>query len=279
MIGKGRRRSCATRCGAAAWAMALCVMLSGNAMRAHAEHYEGDPDWTVSFTGTGIETNFRTADINDAIYNLQPGDSIDISLTLKNTAVESVDWWMTNKVLRSLEDTQEVAKSGGYTYTLAYQPKGETLRTLYSSDTVGGEKSAGAGEGLHEAADALGDYFYLDTLSTGEQACIYLRVALDGETQGNAYQDTLADLTMNFAVEVVSAPAPPTETGDEEPSSGETAPPEGQPQGNRQPPKTGDETNLMLYVTISLVSGLGLLVLALISGWKSGRKKEGEEGK
>ena len=31
---------------------------------------------------------------------------------------------------------------------------------------------------------------------------ITLEVALDGETQGNSYQDTLADLQMNFAVEL-----------------------------------------------------------------------------
>lgn len=276
--GRSRLRGAAMRCGAAVWAVALCAMLPGNALRSHAEHYEGDPGWSVSFTGKGLESNFKTADINDAIYNLQPGDSIDISLTLRNTAVESVDWWMTNKVLRSLEDTQEVARSGGYTYVLAYQPKGGERQTLYSSDTVGGEKDISAGEGLHEAADALGDYFYLDTLNTGEEAYVYLMVALDGETQGNAYQDTLADLTMNFAVETVSRPAPPTGVEEEVPPSDQ------QPSGNsaeerRQPPKTGDETNLMLYVTISLVSGLGLLVLAFISGWKSRKEKEGEAGK
>lgn len=278
MIGKGRIKDAAMRCGAVAWVMALCAMVPENAMVVHAEHYEGDPDWAVSFTGTGMESNFKTADINDAIYNLQPGDSIDISLTLKNASAESVDWWMTNKVLRSLEDTQEVAKSGGYTYVLSYQPHGEARQTLYSSDTVGGEKDVSAGEGLHEAADALGDYFYLDTLHTGEQAYIYLSVALDGETQGNAYQDTLADLTMNFAVEVAGPSNPPHEVDEERPPSEET-PSEDSTQERRQPPKTGDETNLMLYVMISLVSGLGLLALALISGWKSKREKRGEAGR
>ncbi len=248
------------------WLLA-CSMILGNAATVCAEDYKGDPGWAVNFTGSNMESNFNTSDINDAIYNLQPGDSIDISVALKNTAEKETDWWMTNKVLQSLEDSQKVAASGGYSYVLTYRPFQGEAETLYSSDTVGGERTGetGAGEGLHQATESLSEYFYLDTLKAGEQGMISLRVALDGETQGNTYQDTLANLTLNFAVEERRTPNPvPVRDQEGEEPGGETP--------ARKPPKTGDDSNLMLYVWISLSSGLALLVLALYSLRKAGKK-------
>nr|WP_297864096.1 LPXTG cell wall anchor domain-containing protein [uncultured Acetatifactor sp.] len=257
------------------------ILAAGNGMTVHAEHYTGDKDWAVNFTGNEMESNFKTADINDAIYNLQPGDSIDISLTLKNTGGKATDWWMTNRVLRSLEDTQKAAASGGYTYTLIYQHPEGNRETLYSSETVGGDKDGSAPEGLHEVTDSLSEYFYLDSLGAGEQGAVFLTVALDGETQGNTYQDTLADLTLNFAVEetVTSSVSSEQEDngGGDEPGGEDPGIGGNQPGGRRTPPKTGDETDLMLYAGISLASGLGLLILALFGLRKSGMEKRGGE--
>lgn len=250
-------------------------MMIGNAVTVCAEDYRGGSDWAVQFTGSKMESNFKTSDINDAIYNLQPGDSIDIAVALKNTGGKEADWWMTNKVLQSLEDTQKVAASGGYSYILTYQPPEGELETLYSSDTVGGDKTGNThtGEGLHEATQSLSEYFYLDTLKAGEQGIISLRVALDGETQGNTYQDTLANLTLNFAVEERRTPTPVPVNDEEEPA------PEPTPEPGRRPPKTGDDSNLMLYVGLSLSSGLALLILALYSMHKAGEKGKGGEAR
>ena len=44
----------------------------------------------------------------------------------------------------------------------------------------------------------MGDYFYWDRLDAGEAGKVHLTVALDGETQGNAYQDTLAKASDKF---------------------------------------------------------------------------------
>ncbi len=262
-----------------------CAMVLGDGAAARAEDYKGDPGWSVEFTGSKMESNFNTSDINDAIYDLQPGDSIDISVALKNTAGGSVDWWMTNKVLQSLEDSQRVAASGGYTYTLAYQPPRGELETLYSSDTVGGERTGDmdVGEGLHEATESLDEYFYLDTLGTGEQGTISLTVALDGETQGNTYQDTLANLTLNFAVEERRNPVPVNDGDDGDGGNGGDGGGEDGGGGNPgrgpegQPPRTSDDSSLMLYVGISLGSGLALLLVALYSLHRSRREKGGAE--
>ena len=52
-------------------------------------------------------------------------------------------------------------------------------------------------------------FFSLDTLEPGENGTVNLTVGLDGESQGNIYQDTLAKLMMNFAVEDNSNPTTP----------------------------------------------------------------------
>ena len=258
----------------------LCVgaLLLGAGGRVQAEDYQGEDGWSVRFLGNGLESNFKTSDINDAIYNLQPGDSIAITVALENGGGKSTDWWMTNKVLRSLEDTQEAASGGGYTYTLIYENPEGTEQILYTSDTVGGEKEDGEGAGLKEATDSLEEYFFLDALNTGERGYIYLTVALDGETQGNAYQDTLADLQMNFAVEETAGPRlVPVEEDDPDPGENPDSPDSPGGTGTRRPPKTSDDADIFPYVALSLVSGTGLLILALYSMRQAG-KEEKEKG-
>ena len=168
--------------------------------------------------------------------------------------------------------------------------------TLYSSENVGGDGKGGLPEqGLHEATDSLEDFFYLDTLDAGGEGLITLKVCLDGETQGNAYQDTMAKLQMNFAVEKAvgrenneNGDAPPGSTGDT--PGGEGAPPEetgdnvpgnrgrdGQSAGDvyvSSSARTGDETNLFFWCLAALCSGLGLLVCAAASRKRGGKESE-----
>jgi hypothetical protein len=238
-----------TLCSRVALALGLLLALSPCV---YAEHFQGDPDWRVAFTtGKEMESNFKTADLDEAVSGLQPGDDITFTLALENQYGETTDWWMTNEVLYSLEDRSQNSATGGgaYTYLLTYTDKSGSTNTLFSSDTVGGDTVDQAGEGLHEATDALEDYFYLDTLSSGQQGTITLTVALEGETQGNDYQDTLADLQMNFAVELRTAT---------------TAKPE--------IVKTGDDSHLLFYMVAMGLSGLVLLVLG-ISSLKRGKQQ------
>lgn len=274
--------------------LGVLALLSGRAVTVQAEDYQGEAGWSVRFLGDGLESNFKTADINDAIYNLQPGDSIAITVALENGGSGAADWWMTNKVLRSLEDTQEVAAGGGYTYTLIYENPEGTEQILYTSDTVGGEKSGDAGEGLREATDSLEEYFFLDALNAGERGYIYLTVSLDGETQGNAYQDTLADLQMNFAVEETARTLVPVEDNQdpegpggsggegENPGPDGTVPEGTVPGGGRgtsRQPKTSDDADIFPYAALSLAFGIGLLILALYSMRHSGEERKGGAGK
>ena len=238
----------------------LCLA-GGTALEARAETFYGDPDWQVAFTpDSEMESNFRTADLTEAVSGLQPGDSIIFTMNLKNDNGTATDWYMTNEVLYSLEDrsANNGTSGGAYTYILAYTDKTGTETTLFSSDTVGGETTGGIQGGLHGATDALEEYFYLDTLAKGEHGRIDLTIALDGETQGNAYQDTLADLQMNFAVELNDSGSNP-------------------PGGSSRTDivKTGDEWNLVPFFIAMAVSGVVLLILGIYSLRRGNRQKGG----
>ena len=95
------------------------------------------------------------------------------------------------------------------------------------------------------------DYFYLDRLDSGETGVIQLYVQLDGETQGNDYQNTLARLKMNFAVEKVN--------------DGVVK--------NSDAVKTGDNSPIVIFSTVALVSGLVLLVAAIVLLKRKNEKK------
>lgn len=246
------------------------------AVPVHAETFYGDDSWNVAFTAEKqMVSSFSTADINDVVGGMQPGDNVIITLDLKNQNPTPTDWYMQNEVLYSLEDRSANSETGGgaYTYRLFYTDKDGTVQTLFDSDTVGGESGTTVEdtlnvlEGLHGATSALKDYFYLDTVYNGEGGTITLEVALDGETQGNSYQDTLADLQMNFAVELrddlpnrPDNPNPPEEV-DESQDPDPTPTPGGGRETNIV--RTSDESQLPLLFAISGISGLLLLIYCI----------------
>ena len=223
-----------------------------------------------------MESNFKTSDLDEVIYGMQPGDNVVIELALRNENSSVTDWYMTNKVLQSLEESTENKETGGgaYTYRLQYTDKDGRTKSLFDSDTVGGEGESGAGEGLHQATNATEEYMYLDTLAKGQGGHISLEVALDGETQGNDYQDTLADLQMNFAVELSKeTPARPTTApGDPARPTTERIPDIGTPTATVQ---TGDDTEMEGYILAACISGAALLILS-ICGQVVRKRRKGE---
>lgn len=225
----------------------------------------------VSFTSENkLAADYTSADMNNAVYNLQPGDDITITLNLKNENAMAANWYMTNEVLQSLEETTGSEATGGaYEYELAYTDPGGAREVLFTSDTVGGENS-GSRVGLKAATSGLEDYLYLDTIAPGQQGLITLRVALDGETEGNSYQNTLASLQMNFAVDTTTVYNETiTEVVDEE---GNPVPENSS--SRTEIVRTGDESNMLPFIIAAAVSGLLLLLLAIL-GMKERRKQKG----
>ena len=217
-----------------------------------ADHLSGGSGWTVEFTkDEKLESNFSSSSIADAARGLQPGDDLTVTIRLINSSGKTADWYMLNEIIRSLEDTQTNAAGGAYSYLLTYAPSVGALVTLYDSETVGGELNGSEPEGLNEVDSALKNYMALETMRSGNSGTVTLKVSLDGETQGNSYQDSLADLRMRFAVELT-------------------------PIGKII--KTGDESmNVSPFYIGMAVSGLLFLVLA-VDGLRQ-RKKQGVESK
>lgn len=253
----------------------LCMagLLFAMALPVHAETYKSD-GWKVTFSGESkMESNFTSKDTAKLVSAMQPGDNVVITMELKNEHGDSTDWYMTNKVLDSLENTtdNENATGSAYTYRLSYTDNKGEVTMLFDSDTVGGDDSGSNGRagraedevGLHAATSALKEYFLLDTLEKGQTGVITLEVGLDGETHGNDYQDTLADLQMNFAVERRATEPGVTRNVRNLVTRGDV--------------QTSDQSHLLLFTVLTLGSGLVLLGLCIFY-WRARRREEEEVG-
>ena len=215
---------------------------------------------TVQFTDSGMKSTFQDSAVRQEIGNLQPGDSVTIQLKLENLREQSTDWYMTNQVVKSLEDSSRQANGGAYTYELIYtnDAAGE-VKVLYSSQNVGGE---GSQDGLREATSAMGEYFYLGRLGAKGIGHIDLTIVLDPETIGNAYQNTLANLQMAFAVDTVSGGG--GSGGNAEGGSGIGPASPVSAVFSLGGVQTGDADDFLLWSMAALVSGLVLMIWAII---------------
>lgn len=244
------------------------ALLSLSVFSAGAEHLQGKSGMKVTFTGSAMKSNFKTSELTKSAVELLPGDSITYEVTLENSSDTTSAMYMSNAVRKSMEDSSH-ATGGAYTYDLRYVSDSGGELVLYDSATVGGEGS----DGLEEATDNLGgnqtdSYFFLGNLASGASGTVRLTLALDGETQGNDYQDSLADLRMKFAAEE-------TESGsDDNGGTGGNHSTGGNGSSGRRtrPVKTGDETDLIPYYVAAGISGILLLILFFFR-----RKKEEEE--
>lgn len=238
------------------------AMLSAVPMSVSAETLSGGDDWSVSFSGSGMESNFTSADLDEVIYDMQPGDTATFQVALINEHSKEADWYMSNDIVISMEDSME-ASGGAYEYLLTYTDADGEETTIYSSETVGGEDTTG-GAGLHKVSDALGEWFYLSRLAGGASGTANLEVKLDGETIGNDYQNKLAELAMQFAAEeaaedeIVTNRVPGKDiTIHKEVTVGKDA-------ETVKIAKTGDDVNVMLYVSVTaLAAGMVILILVL----------------
>ena len=225
------------------------------------ESQSGSNEWSVTYTQAGtMEETYDPNGYSDQISQLQPGDDITFTVTLKHENDTEADWYFANRIMESLEENPDpdavdefgVPKNSAYTYTLSYEGP-NTSRELYNSERVGGD----AGDGLHDATEALEDFLYLDHLTKGQTGKVVLHVVLDGETESNSYFNTLARLKLRFAVE----PQQPEKT---------------KRTTNRNVVQTGEQERLFPFYVAMVVSGTAFLALAVVGVRE--RRREREEG-
>ena len=205
----------------------LCLLLAllllcSISVLASAEALAGD----VTFTAAGRmeEENFN---VDQVFSGLEPGDERSYTVYVHNRHPQTTRWYMSNEVLKSLEESAAAGKilGGAYSYKLTWNGPGGS-QVIYDSTSddqqhvnfVGGDEGFDNRVGLHEATSNLEDFFFLDTLNSG--------------------QNTAARIQMNFAVELKDA-------------------------GGKTAVKTGDENNLTPYYIGMVVTGLLFLYLAL----------------
>ena len=240
--------------------VAACALAAP--VSAHAESTTGSSSWTVTYPAEGgkLIDNYSAQAWADDLKGMQPGDDVTFKVTLKHEYADPADWYMSNEVLKTLEEGAQAADNpyvkSGYEYKLTYiSPSGES-RTLYDSVVVGGDSSE---EGLNDATNALDEFMYLDNLKKGQTAHVELNIALDGETEQNAYFNTLAQVKMKFAVEASSDKAGTSTTSPAKGSSG------------RGSVQTGDPRDLFPYFVAMAISGLLLL---LLGGYSIRRRRQ-----
>ena len=225
------------------------AMVSAMPLSVSAETFYGEDNWSVSFNGSGMESNFSSTDLDNVIWEMQPGDTAEFHVNLTNEHSKAADWYMSNDIVESMEDSTN-ASGGAYEYVLSYTDAEGQETVIFSSEMVGGEDTT-SGEGLHKVSDALGDMFYLSRLESGASGSVDLEVKLDGETLGNDYMNSLAVLEMQFAAEEAAEDTTTTKT-------------EYIPGKNISSVDTGDHTDVMLYASLgALAVGLLILVLAI----------------
>ena len=179
------------------------MMVLGVSMTANAADAPYKKSWGATYDG-GKEIKMT---YDDTGFNLLPGDTMEIRVALENTSSKKVDFYMKNEIIDTLEDNGYAAE-GAYTYILTYADVDGSVNEIYNSDRVGGDE-----EQLARAEEKIGleeieinkenQYIYLDRLNSGEKAYLTLSMTLDGETQGNGYQISNAELMLQFAAEVV----------------------------------------------------------------------------
>lgn len=64
------------------------VMAVGIHTTAFAETLQGGSDWKVKFNGSKMSSNFTSADMKKDIFQLQPGDTMELQVGLKNSSFE-----------------------------------------------------------------------------------------------------------------------------------------------------------------------------------------------
>lgn len=176
----------------------LLSLLFGQA--ASAEEYSAGDGFFCAFDGQGIESSFLSpGELSSELSGLQPGDSMTFSVRVENRNDTGCDWYLSNEILESMED-KSPANGGAYGYGLLWTPDDGETRELYRSVRVGGEREGDGREGLHDV-EGLSEFFYLDHTAGGSGGEVSLTVSLNGETQVNSYQNTLAKLALSFAVE------------------------------------------------------------------------------
>lgn len=237
-------------------AVALIIAMSGFAYGIQFPTQEG----SCEYDGTEITSDFDASGPDASQSGLEPGDEVDYVVTYTNNSDETTEWYMINTVLETLEKNGNQAENGGYTYLLKnVGPDGTETVLFDNSKTVGGknsnkEKGYNIPEGLKEATNATGEYFFIQELKPYQSGKTILHVSFEGESEVNDYMDTEGALMVKYAVEKKA---------------------KGEKKTIYSHTKTGDNMDLLKF--LALMSAAVLVAILAILSWRRDRREDGDE--
>ena len=235
----------------------MILMIMATTQVASAAEVSGE----VSFDGDRVNISYSKDEFKSKLTSLLPGEDASLTLSLVNNSKKKTDWYVENKVVKTFEEGIE-ASGGAYTYEILYFNSKGKKNVIFSSDRVGGEGS----KGLSEVTGSTENYFYLSSLKPDEMGIFKINMKIDGETVSNDYQRSMADVDVNFGVEVARADVPGDEDTDDPGDKGT-------PEKTKTPHdlvKTGDDSSMTIYVLLCILAAIALA--AVVISWVKGKK-------
>ena len=111
----------------------LCLVMTGAVIAGTMTVGTGTTVYAEDF-----KSSFSSQEMADEIYGILPGDSIELKVNVQNDSQEDTDWYMSNEVIKSLEEGS-TAQGGAYGYQLRYVNAAGEETVLFDSDTIGGD--------------------------------------------------------------------------------------------------------------------------------------------
>ena len=184
--------------------LTLTMVLAMSQMVFAAPDYKANGS-TYTFNGSDIVLT-KGQSISEAVSQLEPGDTVRITLTYENDTEDTTEWYMENSVINTLEE--EAGMDGGYSYVLSNVGPGNKETVIFDTKegAVGGAEDKG-GRGLEQATNATKgelnsqDYFFIQELKPRQSGKTVLTVGLDGESLANVYETRDARIQIAYAVE------------------------------------------------------------------------------
>ena len=247
-------------------------------------------DSTITFTGAADSfdvqpgSEYTDTDLFDNFKDVMPGDKLTETIQIKNAAIDCdyIKLYMRAVVHdengNPLTYSETFENTDGKDQANVEGQRDETVATMQDFLSQLTMRIYNGDQLIYEAspdeAGALVNNVLLGTLSTGES--LTLNVELDIPIElGNEYANRVGEVDWVFKTEALDDPEP--ETNEPEPDNPQ--PEEPQPEEPSTPetpgllsPKTGDTSNLLLYIVIAGAAVIGLIFLVIF-----GRRKDSEE--
>lgn len=153
----------------------------------------------ITFKGEAEKFVVQSSGSTEGFTGMQPGESRDITITLRNDDYNEMKFYMSADILDNIAEkgNQEAV------YVMNIAKDGNT----FFETIVGNEENAAGKEYLDENNNIL-----LSTLAKGEQTEVTISLTLDGDSAGNDYMNESGNIQLIFSAATPEEPETIIET-------------------------------------------------------------------